>query len=45
MANLNPGDKAPDFALPDQNGKAVRLADFGGRRLFIYFYPKASTSG
>ncbi len=45
MANLNPGDKAPDFALLDQNGEAVKLADFGGRRLFIYFYPKASTSG
>ena len=45
MAHLNPGDSAPDFVLLDQNGKEIKLADFGGRRLFIYFYPKANTSG
>ncbi len=45
MAQLKPGDKAPDFQLPDQNGKKIRLADFKGRRLLVYFYPKAQTSG
>ncbi len=45
MAHLNPGDSAPDFALLDQNGREVRLGDFKGNRLFLYFYPKANTSG
>ena len=45
MANLVPGDKAPAFELGDQNGNIQRLADFAGRRLFVFFYPKASTSG
>ena len=45
MANLVPGDKAPTFELGDQNGNIQRLADFAGRRLFVFFYPKASTSG
>jgi len=42
---LNIGDKAPDFALPDQHGETVRLADFAGRKLVLYFYPKDSTPG
>jgi peroxiredoxin Q/BCP len=45
MAKLNPGDAAPDFQLPDQDGKTVSLADFHGRRLLVYFYPKADTPG
>ncbi len=45
MAQLKPGDKAPDFRLEDQNGKKIKLADFKGRKLLVYFYPKAQTSG
>ena len=45
MDNLKPDDKAPDFELPDQNGKTVRLADFTGKKLLLYFYPKANTPG
>ena len=45
MARLKPGDAAPDFQLPDQHGQTVRLADFGGGKLLIYFYPKADTPG
>ena|ERR1700744_1227748 len=39
------GDKAPDFELPGADGKPVRLRDFGGRKLVLYFYPKDDTSG
>ena len=42
---LKPGDKAPNFALLDQRGDQVRLADFKGRRALVYFYPKADTPG
>ena len=42
---LEVGRKAPDFALPDEEGKTVRLSDFRGRRLVVFFYPKAATSG
>ena len=45
MARLKAGDAAPAFALPDQHGQTVRLADFGGGQLLIYFYPKADTPG
>jgi thioredoxin-dependent peroxiredoxin len=45
MAQLKVGDKAPAFDLEDQNGKKVRLADFRGQKLLVYFYPKASTPG
>ena len=45
MAKLKPGDRAPDFELKDQDGKTVRLSDFQGRRLLLYFYPRASTPG
>lgn len=44
-ANLAPGKKAPDFELPTDDGSVVRLADFKGRKLVIYFYPKADTPG
>ncbi len=42
---LNPGDKAPYFELADQDGKTVKLTDFAGKTLVLYFYPKDDTSG
>jgi peroxiredoxin Q/BCP len=39
------GDEAPDFELPDQDGRAVKLSDFRGRPVVVYFYPKAATPG
>jgi peroxiredoxin Q/BCP len=42
---LTPKDKAPDFNLPDQDGKRVSLSDFKGRKVLLFFYPKAGTSG
>ncbi len=39
------GDTAPDFELPDQDGRPVRLKDLRGRRVVVYFYPKADTPG
>jgi len=44
-AQLKPGDPAPDFAAPDQNGNTVRLSDFRGHKLILYFYPKDDTPG
>jgi peroxiredoxin Q/BCP len=45
MAELKPGDQAPTFNAQDQSGNTVKLADFKGYKLFVYFYPKANTSG
>ncbi len=45
MKTLKTGDKAPHFDLKAQNGQNVRLSDFAGKKLFLYFYPKANTSG
>jgi peroxiredoxin Q/BCP len=45
MPELKPGDSAPPFEAVDQNGITVRRSDFDGRKLFVYFYPKANTSG
>jgi thioredoxin-dependent peroxiredoxin len=45
MPHLQPGDTAPAFTLPDQDGKPVSLSDFKGRKVLIFFYPKADTSG
>jgi peroxiredoxin Q/BCP len=42
---LEVGDKAPAFVLPDEAGIPVGLADFAGKRLIVYFYPKAMTPG
>lgn len=39
------GDLAPDFALPDEHGQTVKLSDFRGKRVILYFYPKDDTSG
>ena len=44
-STLRPGDTAPDFELPDQSGEPVRLSSFKGRKVLVYFYPKANTSG
>lgn len=44
-ARLEPGRKAPDFTLPDAEGRPVSLADLRGRRVVVYFYPKAATPG
>ncbi|MGI8681549.1 MAG: thioredoxin-dependent thiol peroxidase [Mycobacteriales bacterium] len=43
--HLTPGDPAPDFTLPDQDGNPVRLRDFAGRKVVVYFYPKDDTPG
>lgn len=45
MTKLMPGDSAPDFALKDQDGKTIKLSDFKGRKLLLYFYPRAETPG
>jgi peroxiredoxin Q/BCP len=42
---IEPGEKAPDFTLPDQDGREVRLSDFRGQPVVVYFYPKADTPG
>jgi peroxiredoxin Q/BCP len=42
---MNIGDKAPEILGRDQNGKTIKLSDFAGRKLVLYFYPKDSTSG
>ncbi|MCW3020407.1 MAG: thioredoxin-dependent thiol peroxidase [Solirubrobacterales bacterium] len=42
---IQSGDKAPDFELPDQDGRAVKLSDFRRRPVVVYFYPKAATPG
>jgi thioredoxin-dependent peroxiredoxin len=38
---IEPGQPAPDFELPDQDGTRVQLSGFRGRRVVLYFYPKA----
>ncbi len=45
MAALEAGQEAPDFALPDENGNVVRLGDFAGKRVVVYFYPADDTPG
>lgn len=38
-------DKAPDFSLQDENGKEVALKDFRGKKVVLFFFPRASTPG
>ena len=45
MNTLKVGDKVPDFTTTDQDGNAVSLSDFKGKKLIVFFYPKASTPG
>ena len=42
---LSPGEEAPAFSLTDQAGKKLSLADYRGRKVLVYFYPKADTPG
>ena len=42
---LTPGTPAPDFTLPDRSGNPVRLSDFRGKTVVLYFYPKDNTPG
>lgn len=45
MTTLKAGDQAPDFSVVNQDGNTVSLADFKGKKLVLFFYPKASTPG
>ena len=45
MIMLKIGQKAPDFTLPDKDGKNVSLSDFLGKKVVLYFYPKDNTPG
>ena len=45
MTNLKAGDKAPNFSAANQDGKTISLSDFKGKKLVLFFYPKASTPG
>jgi peroxiredoxin Q/BCP len=42
---LNPGDTAPDFVGRDHNGQPVKLSDFKGKTVVLWFFPKADTGG
>ena len=44
-ATLRVGDTAPDFELPNERGEKVRLSDFRGKRVVLFFYPEDNTSG
>ena len=45
MTTLKPGDKAPSFEAKNQKGETVRSSDFAGKKVLLFFYPKASTPG
>lgn len=45
MVTLKEGNKAPDFTLPDAHGKKVKLSDFKGKKVILYFYPRDNTPG
>lgn len=42
---MDTNDKAPEFSLPDENGKPVSLKDFHGKTVVLFFFPKADTPG
>ena len=42
---LNPGDRAPDFDVTDHQGNRVRLSEHRGKKVVLWFYPKADTPG
>ena len=42
---LEAGSQAPDFSVQDHTGNTVKLSDFGGKRVVLWFYPKADTPG
>ena len=42
---LQVGDKAPDFTLPDANNNSVALKDYKGKKIVLWFFPKANTPG
>jgi peroxiredoxin Q/BCP len=45
VSSLQPGNKAPDFCLPNQNSENICLKDFKGKNVVLYFYPKDNTAG
>ncbi len=45
MTHLSVGDKAPDFSGLDEQGNTISLSDYKGKKLVVFFYPKASTPG
>ncbi|WP_179335073.1 thioredoxin-dependent thiol peroxidase [Winogradskyella costae] len=45
MTHLKVGDKAPDFSAKDEQGNPISLSDYKGKKLVVFFYPKASTPG
>ncbi len=45
MKTLEKGDKVPSFTTTDQDGNTVKLSDYKGKKLIVFFYPKASTPG
>ena len=45
MSNIKQGDKAPEFKVVNQNGDAVSLSSYAGKKLVLYFYPKDDTPG
>lgn len=45
MSELKHGDKAPDFEGLNQDGKTIKLSDYAGKKLILYFYPKDNTPG
>lgn len=45
MKHLKVGDKAPDFSVKDQSGNEIKLSDYAGKRVVVYFYPKDNTPG
>lgn len=42
---LNVGDAAPEFAVKDHTGRKVKLSDYRGKRVVLWFYPRANTGG